>query len=50
MARKKQRKKKKQGVVSTNLVVPFSRFHSDKVRVNKKEQRRKAKEESKELE
>lgn len=52
MARKRQRKKKKSGLVSNNLVVPFSRFHSQKVKPNRtrKGQRREAQKEENKFE
>ena len=52
MARKRQRKKKKSGLTSNNLVVPFSRFHSPRVKPNEtsKGRRTQAKQEEKKLE
>ena len=45
MARKRQRKKKSKGLTSNNLVVPFTRAHSSRIKPNKtkKGQRREAK-------
>jgi hypothetical protein len=45
MGRKRQRKKKKQGIISKNLVVPFTRPHSTRVPYHKtkKGQRKEAK-------
>lgn len=52
MARKRQRKKKKSGLISNNLVVPFSRFHSPRVKPaeTKKGRRNQAKKEEKSFE
>ena len=45
MARKRQRKKKKQGLISKNLVVPPTKPHSERIKPNKtrKGQRRESK-------